>query len=81
MVVMKNKIPEILHQRRMNITDLHDLLTRGDGTKMSYPTVHKLATEEEIPNKTTVLSLAKVAVVLDLTPNDLIDLSIVSTTG
>lgn len=77
MIIMRNKIPEILYQRRLNITEFHDMLIRGPGTRMSYPTVHKLATETEIPDKTEVHTLAKVAAILSLTLNDLIEIEVV----
>ncbi len=76
---MKNNIPDILHERRLNITDFHGLLVRGDGTGISYPTAHKLATEAELPRKMEVQTLAKVAVALGLTINDLIKIEIVPT--
>lgn len=74
-IKMKNKIPNILHSRRLKVGEFHDLLVRGgDGTKISYPTAHKLATDETIPKKMEVQTLAKVAVVLGVTFNDLVEI-------
>lgn len=75
---MKNKIPSILQGRNLNKTEFHELLTSGGkGTRVSYPTAHKLATDEAIDPKTEVLTLAKVAVILGVTLNDLVDISAV----
>lgn len=75
-IIMRNKIPDLLHARRLNITDFHTLLTHNPGTKISYPTAHKLATDETVPPKTEVQTLAKVATVLGVTFNDLIEIVI-----
>lgn len=72
MIIAKNNLPSILHERKLNITDLHVLLAREARTRMSYPTVHKLATESEIPTKTTVYSLIKIAIVLNVKLDDLV---------
>jgi hypothetical protein len=76
-VSMNNKIPNILHERRLSITEFHSLLVRGDGTEISYPTAHKLATDGKIPRKMEIQTLAKVAIALDLTLNDLIEIWVV----
>lgn len=76
-IKMKNKIPNILHSRKLKITDFHDLLVRGTGTKISYPTAHKLATDDSIPKKMEIQTLAKVAVVLGVTFNDLVEIEAV----
>lgn len=73
-IIMRNKIPDLLHARRLNITDFHTLLTHNPETKISYPTAHKLATDTEVPRKMEVQTLAKVATVLGVTLNDLVEI-------
>lgn len=73
-VIVKNKIPDLLHSRRLNISDFHILLARNPGTKVSYPTAHKLATDEIVPPKMEVQTLAKVATVLGVSLNDLVEI-------
>lgn len=73
---MRNKIPDLLHDRRLNITDFHTLLIRNPETKISYPTAHKLATDETVPPKMEVQTLAKVATVLGVSLNDLVEIAI-----
>lgn len=76
-IVMKNKIPNILRGRNLNITDFHGLLVSGGkGTRISYPTAHKLATEESVDPKIEVQTLAKIAVTLGLTLNDLVEIEV-----
>lgn len=75
-VIVKNKIPGLLHSRQLNISDFHTLLVHNPGTKVSYPTVHKLATNETVPPKMEVQTLAKIATVLGVTLNDLVEIVI-----
>lgn len=75
-VIVKNKIPGLLQNRQLNISDFHILLARNPGTKVSYPTAHKLATDVTVPPKMEVQTLAKVATVLGVSLNDLVEIVI-----
>jgi DNA-binding Xre family transcriptional regulator len=65
MAKLKNLIPMILQQRKMTITELQ--IKSGLG----WPTVHKVATEEYIPDRTSVKTLNAIASALELSISDL----------
>lgn len=77
-VIMKNKIPQILNKRELNISDFHSLLIRGGkDTNLSYPKAHELATVAILPDTMSLGTVRKAAVALGVSLGDVIELEIV----
>ena len=73
--IMKNKIPGILSNRHLTITQFHTLLVQGgDETYLSYPMAHKLATEENLSNTMALGTVKKAVVALGIKFDDAIEL-------
>jgi hypothetical protein len=73
-IIMKNKIPSILDDRKMNSTDFHTLLVQRRVTYLSYPIAHELATKEELRDTMSLGNIKKAVVALGVTFNDVIEL-------
>lgn len=69
--ILRNKIPGILRERNLTISDLHNIMARESDTRTSYPAVHRVATEPIIPDTLSVGTLRKVAVALGVSLSDL----------
>ena len=65
MAKLRNLIPGILQARKMTITELQ--IKSGLG----WPTVHKVATEEYIPDRTSLKTLNAIASALEVSISDL----------
>ena len=74
--VMKNKIPQILKERGLKISDLHALILTRTEQRISYQSLHELAREEaiNISDGVRIGSLKMIAVALGVTFDDLIDI-------
>lgn len=73
MVIMKNKIPDILHERRLNATDFHGLMVSGGAdTKVSWPIALELATKKTIRDTMQIGNIKKAAFALGLSLTDVV---------
>lgn len=77
-VIMKNKLPGLLKDRNLNISDFHSLLIRGGkDTNLSYPKAHELATVKTLPDTMSLGTVRKAAVALGVSLSDIIELEAV----
>ena len=64
-LLMANRIPELLDQKRWSIYELRKR------TELTYNTVHAIAKSEKIPDGTTYGTLKKIAMALGVRIDDL----------
>jgi hypothetical protein len=72
---LKNKVPDVLKARKLSISDLHSIMAQNQGTRISYPAVHRVATEPIIPDTVSVGTLRKVATALGLPLSGIVEIA------
>lgn len=74
---MKNKIPTLLQERNILISDLHANIL-GMGERISYQALRELATptaaNKPLPDHVRAVTLKMIATALGVTFNDLVEL-------
>lgn len=70
---MINRIPYLIRNSGLNLSEFHRLMIKDEETKLSYQSLHRIANSEQrfLPSSTRIGTLQKVATVLNLTVNDL----------
>ena len=72
-LIMFTKIPDILDDRGMTVTDLHKQMETKLETKLSYQSLIRLASKKQpvLPPATTIETLHKIATTLGVKVDDL----------
>lgn len=78
--IMKNKIPALLKERNIPISDLHAQIL-GMGERISYQSLRELANPKAdsapLPDNVRAVTLKMIAVALGVTLNDLVEIEAV----
>lgn len=72
-LIMISRIPDLLKERGMSVTDLHARMQENEFTKLSYQSLIRLANKRQpvLPSSTKLETVYKVAVTLGVKVDDL----------